>query len=153
MHIEPSTRSTKTPRQRTAKDWRPSVETAPCIIARDVMRADPDRVDSSDCLQEVLHRMRSLMVASLPVCNPQGDLFGMISYRDIGSRSSINDGALSNATAGSLAEKATVTIDVGDPVDKGMLQLMGTKQVWVVPVLDGKRLVGVIHYSDLKRYA
>ena len=153
MHIEPSTRSTKTPRQRTAKDWRPSVETPSCISARDVMRADPDRVDANDCLQEVVHRMRSLMVASLPVCNPQGDLFGMISYRDIGSRSSINDGALSNATAGSLAEKATVTIDVDDPVDKGMLQLMGTKQVWVVPVLDGKRLVGVIHYSDLKRYA
>ena len=59
---------------------------------------------------------------------------------------------MSNATAGSLAEKPTVTIDVDDPVDKGILQLMGSKQVWAVPVLDGKRLVGVIHYSDLKRY-
>jgi hypothetical protein len=29
---------------------------------------------------------------------------------------------------------------------------MGTRQVWMVPVLEGKRLVGVIHYSDLKRY-
>ena len=68
MHIEPSTRSSKTPRQRTAKDWRPSAADAePSTIARDVMRADPDRVDSNDCLQEVVHRMRSLMVASLPV--------------------------------------------------------------------------------------
>ena len=152
MHIEPSTRSTKTPRQRTAKDWRPSVEKAPCIIARDVMRAEPDRVDASDCLQEVVLRMRSLMVASLPVCNPEGDLFGMINYGDIGSRNGITDGALSTTTAGSLAEKPTVTINVDAPVDEGILQLMGSKQVWMVPVLDGRRLVGVIHYSDLKRY-
>ena len=152
MHIEPSTRPVKIQRQRTAKDWRPSVETPPCISARDVMRADPERVDANDCLQEVVHRMRSLMVASLPVCNPEGDLFGMINYGDIGSRNSISDGALSTTTAGSLAEKPTVTIDVDAPVDKGILQLMGSKQVWMVPVLEGKRLVGVIHYSDLKRY-
>ena len=152
MHIEPSTRPAKIQRQRTAEDWRPSVEKPPCISARDVMRADPDRVDANDCLQEVVHRMRSLMVASLPVCNPEGDLFGMINYGDIGSRNSINDGALSTTTAGSLAEKATVTIDVDAPVDKGILQLMGSRKVWMVPVLDGKRLVGVIHYSDLKRY-
>ena len=152
MHIEPSTRPAKIQRQRTAKDWRPSVETPPCISARDVMRADPERVDANDCLQEVVHRMRSLMVASLPVCDPEGVLFGMINYGDIGSRNSITDGALSTTTAGSLAEKPTVTIDVDAPVDKGILQLMGSKQVWMVPVLDGKRLVGVIHYSDLKRY-
>ena len=36
MHIEPSTRPAKIQRQRTAQDWRPSVEKPPCISARDV---------------------------------------------------------------------------------------------------------------------
>ena len=50
----------------------------PVDVAGDVMTGDPDRVAGSDSLIEVAGRMRSLLVAFLPVCGPDGDLQGII---------------------------------------------------------------------------
>ena len=50
-------------------------------------------------------------------------------------------------TAASLAEEPPVTIGVDDPVDH-VWQVMAGQRVWLLPVLDGRRLVGVIHYAD-----
>ena len=52
-------------------------------------------------------------------------------------------------TAASLAEEPPVTIGVDDPVDH-VWQVMAGQRVWLLPVLDGRRLVGVvIHYADI----
>ena len=47
------------------------------------MTCDPDRVAASDTLLEVASRMRSLLVAFLPVCDPDGALRGIIALRDL----------------------------------------------------------------------
>jgi CBS-domain-containing membrane protein len=39
-----------------------------------------------------------------------------------------------------------VTIGVADPVDH-VWDLMAEQRMWLLPVLDGRRLVGVIHYA------
>ncbi len=112
-------------------------------VARDVMTCDPDRVAGSDSLIEVAYTMRSLLVAFLPVCDREGDLQGIIALGDLAGVFRGADSA--GVTASTLAEPA-VTIGVGDPVDH-VSELMAGQRIWLLPVVDGHHLVGVIHYA------
>ncbi len=116
--------------------------------ARDVMTTDPDCVSHTDTVQEVAMRMRSLLVAFLPVCDEHGYLCGIVGYRDIGARARSSRGDLATVTAASVIEKAPITIGVNDPVED-VTQMMAEQRVWLLPVLDGQRLVGVIHYDNI----
>jgi len=112
-------------------------------VARDVMTCDPDRVAGSDSLIEVAYTMRSLLVAFLPVCDQSGDLQGIIA---LGALSRVVRGAdPAGVTASAFAEPA-VTIGLDDPVDH-VSELMARQRMWLLPVLDGRHLVGVIHYA------
>jgi CBS domain-containing protein len=124
----------------TCLDW-PVVH-----VARDVMTRNPDRVACSDTLMEVARRMRDLLVAFLPVCDERGYLKGIIGLRDLQRVDRSGDHA--GVTASSLAEEPPVTIGVDDPVDH-VSDLMAEQRVWLLPVLDGPRLVGVIHYASI----
>ena len=112
--------------------------------ARDVMTRDPDRVACGDTLMEVAGMMRSLLVAFLPVCDEHGDLQGIIALRDL--HHVLRPGRPTPATASSLAAEPPVTIGVNDPVDP-VWERMAEQRMWLLPVLDGRRLVGVIHYT------
>ena len=112
--------------------------------ARDVMTRDPDRVACGDTLMEVAGMMRSLLAAFLPVCDEQGDLQGIIALRDL--HHVLRPGRPTPATASSLAAEPPVTIGVNDPVDH-VWERMAEQRMWQLPVRDGRRLVGVIHYT------
>ena len=129
------------PTSKSSAAWvnRPVVD-----VARDVMVRDPDRVACSDTLMEVAGRMRSLLVAFLPVVHENGDLHGIIGLRDL--QRVVQDGHTTGVTTSSLAEEPAVTIGVDDPVDR-VSDLMAAQRLWLLPVLDGQRLVGVIHYA------
>ena len=122
----------------------PSVDRPVVDVAGDVMTRDPDRVAGSDTLLEVASRMRSLLVAFLPVCDPDGALRGIIALRDL--HRVVRGGVCTAATASSLTREPAATIGVDDPVDH-VPDLMAEWRMWLLPVLDGRRLVGVIHYA------
>ena len=117
-------------------------------IARDVMTTDPDCVSHTDTVEEVAMRMRSLLVAFLPVCDEEGYLCGIVGYRDIGAQARSARGEMASVTAASLVEKAPITIGVDDPVED-VTRMMAEQRVWLLPVVDGQRLVGVIHYDSI----
>ena len=71
-------------------------------IARDVMNTDPDCVSHTDTVEEVAMRMRSLLVAFLPVCDEDGYLCGIVGYRDIGAQARSARGEIASVTAASL---------------------------------------------------
>src|SRR5664279_4870007 len=54
----------------------------------------------------------------------------------------------SPGTARSLTRDTPFTIGIDDPVD-GIAQRMAEQKAGLLPVLDGRRLVGVIHYADM----
>ena len=117
-------------------------------IARDVMTTDPECVSHTDTVEEVAMRMRSLLVAFLPVCDEDGYLCGIVGYRDIGAQARSARGEMASVTAASLVEKAPITIGVDDPVED-VTRMMAEQRVWLLPVVDGQRLVGVIHYDSV----
>ncbi|HEY5148449.1 MAG TPA: flippase-like domain-containing protein, partial [Mycobacterium sp.] len=116
------------------------------VRAREVMTGNPDQVAPTDRWQHVARTMRTLQASTLPVCDEHGDLCGIIDYRDIGLRC-LSEGG-SAATARSLTRDTPFTIGIDDPVD-GIAQRMAEQKAWLLPVLDGRRLVGVIHYADM----
>ena len=91
-----------------------SVDRPGVDVARDVMTRDPDRVAGSDTLVEVAGRMRTLLVAFLPVCDQHGDLQGIIALQDL--QRAVRGGDPTGATAFTLAQEPPVTIGVDDPV-------------------------------------
>lgn len=115
-------------------------------VARDVMTRDPDRVECGDTLVEVARRMRNLLVAFLPVCDERGDLQGVIALRDL-----LRGGDPTRVTASSLAQQPPITIGVDDPIGHVVSDLMAAYRMWLLPVLDGPRLVGVVHYGTVRR--
>ena len=115
-------------------------------VARDVMNRDPDRVAGSDTLVEVAGRMRDLLVAFLPVCDRNGDLQGIIALRDL--HHATHRGEPSGATAARLAQEPAATIGVDDPVAHVRV-LMAEQRMWLLPVLERRRLVGVIYYGTV----
>jgi len=123
-----------------------SVDRPGVDVARDVMTRDPDRVACGDTLTQVAGRMRNLLVAFLPVCDQNGDLQGIIALRDL--QGVDQGGDPTGATAFCLAEEPAVTIGVDDPVGH-VWDLMAEQRMWLLPVLDGRRLVGVIHYANV----
>ena len=112
--------------------------------ARDVMTHKPDRVAHTDTLNEVARKMRDLMVAFLPVCGEHDELRGVIALKDL---QPLVDGGghKTSATAALLAADPPVSVGVNDPVDH-VSHLMAKHRLWLLPVLDGRRLVGVIRY-------
>ena len=113
-------------------------------VARDVMIRNPSRVAGTDTLVEVASVMRSLLVAFLPVCDINGDLLGIIALDDL-PRAVRGDNSI-GATASALAREPAVAIGVDDRVDR-VWDLMAEHGMWLLPVLDRRRLAGVIRYS------
>jgi len=114
--------------------------------AREVMTIEANSVAPGDSWQRVARNMRRFQASAVPVCDEHGELRGIIDYRDIGLRCLAAGG--SAATAASLAQEPAVTIGLDDPVED-VAQLMAQRRAWLAPVLDGRRLIGVIHYADI----
>jgi len=112
--------------------------------AAELMVRNPDRVAGDDSLIQVAGRMRSLLTAFLSVCDGAGELLGIISFRDV--HHALRDCNPIRTTAASLAAMPAVTLSVHDPVTQ-VWELMAQRRMWLLPVLDGRRLVGTIHYA------
>jgi CBS domain-containing protein len=106
------------------------------------MTRNPDRVAHTDTVNEVDRRMRNLLVAFLPVCGERDELHGIIALTDL---QRVVGGEPAGVTADSLAADPPVTVAMDAPADH-LSHLMAQHRVWLLPVLDGRRLVGVIHY-------
>src|SRR5664279_4074490 len=106
-------------------------------IAGEVMTPNPAWVSETDDLQYVASRMWDLHVLSLPVCDVNGELRGLITYRDINLRSLTDGGDPATATASSLYPGWCATIGVDDPFDSTWWLGSG-HEAGLLPVLDGQ---------------
>lgn len=117
--------------------------------ARDVMTTRPDRVTTTDSLDEVAHRMREPLVPFAPVYDEHEELHGIITQADV--RPTIGGGRHpASLPAAERARDPAVSDRVNDPIEI-LPRLMAEHRVWRLPVLDGRCLVGVIRYRPLLR--
>jgi CBS domain-containing protein len=84
----------------------------------------------------------------LPVIDDAGRVVGLLSHRDVCVAASSHDRPLSALTVSDAMSTDVVVCAPGDSLATAE-QLMGTRQVRRLPVVDEGRLVGILSVNDL----
>ncbi len=116
--------------------------------ARQIMHLGAECVSADDAVIAAAKRMRDSHVGALPICGADGKLRGIITDRDIVVRCVAEGFDPHVLTAGELALGTPVWVDA-DADETEVLQTMEKHKIRRVPVLDERRLVGMISEADL----
>ncbi|MFD8496772.1 CBS domain-containing protein [Amycolatopsis sp. NPDC059657] len=120
-------------------------------VAREIMHTGADCVGVHETLEAAAERMRQLDVGALPICGDDDRLHGIITDRDIVIKCVARGGSPHTMTAGELAQGTPYVVQAGADVDE-VLTVMEQHRVRRVPVLEDRRLVGMISEADLARH-
>lgn len=119
--------------------------------AGDIMHRGAQWIPAHETLDRAAQLMRELNVGALPISDENERLCGILTDRDIvvGCVAMGHDPA--RVTAGEMAKGTPRWIEADAGVDE-VLHEMRTHQIRRLPVIDGKRLVGMISEADLARH-
>jgi CBS domain-containing protein len=118
--------------------------------ARDIMHAGAECIGQNQTLTDAARMMRDLGVGALPICGDDDRLHGIITDRDIVIKCIAEGADPATMTAEELAQGKPIFVDADTDVAE-VLGLMGLRQVKRLPVVDNRRLVGMISEADLAR--
>lgn len=114
-----------------------------------VMTKDVRHCKSSETLAECSRKMSELDVGSMPVVDPQGNLVGIITDRDITIRAVANDVDVTEAPVGDYVSTPVITVSAETEMGEAA-SLMSEKQIRRLPVVDNEGvLIGIITLGDL----
>ncbi|GHE44363.1 hypoxic response protein 1 [Streptomyces cellulosae] len=119
--------------------------------AGDIMHRGAQWIPAHETLDRAAQLMRELNVGALPISDENERLCGILTDRDIvvGCVAMGHDPA--KVTAGEMAQGTPRWIESDADVDD-VLTEMRTHQIRRLPVIDDKRLVGMISEADLARH-
>ncbi|KZM69897.1 CBS domain-containing protein [Nocardia terpenica] len=118
--------------------------------ARELMSADVVCARSSDTVLQAARTMAETGVGALPICGEDGKLKGMLTDRDIVVKVVAQRNDPIGVMAGELAEGVPFVVQAGDDVTE-VLTAMAEHRVRRIPVLEDKKLVGIIAQADVAR--
>ncbi|ADG89968.1 putative signal transduction protein with CBS domains [Thermobispora bispora DSM 43833] len=118
--------------------------------ARDVMHRGVQCVGEHDSLRRAAQMMRDLNVGALPICGEDDRLKGIITDRDIVVKCCAEGVDLDRTTVGQCAQGSLIWVDAQCSVEEA-LQKMEQHQIKRLPVIENKRLVGMISEADLAK--
>ncbi len=118
--------------------------------ARDIMSEDCTCAGENDTVAEAAKKLAELNVGSMPICGEDDRLKGMITDRDIVVKvlAQGKDPASTKAGEVGAGDGKTITIGADDSIEQ-TLRTMIEHKVRRLPVIDGKRLVGIISQADV----
>ncbi|MER5254733.1 MULTISPECIES: CBS domain-containing protein [unclassified Streptomyces] len=116
--------------------------------AGDIMHRGAQWIPAHETLDRAAQLMRQLDVGALPISDENERLCGILTDRDIVVGCVAMGHDPSRVTAGDMAKGTPRWIDSGADVDE-VLQEMQGNQIRRLPVIENKRLVGMISEADL----
>jgi CBS domain-containing protein len=118
--------------------------------ARDIMSTDCTCVGENETVLDASKRLAELDVGSLPICGEDNRLKGMLTDRDIVVKVLAKGKDPSSTKAGELGQgdSKTVTIGADDSIDEALRTMIDHK-VRRLPVIDGRKLVGIVSQADV----
>jgi CBS domain-containing protein len=118
--------------------------------ARDIMTPDPECIGENDSVLDAAKRLAELDVGAMPICGEDDRLKGMLTDRDIVVKVLAQGKDPASTRAGELGQGdgQTVTIGADDSVDEALRTMIDHK-VRRLPVIDGRRMVGIISQADI----
>lgn len=120
--------------------------------ARDIMSTDCTVIRENDTVLDAAKLLARHGVGALPICGEDDRLKGMLTDRDIVTKvlAAGNDPAQVRAGELGQGDGQTATIGADDSLEE-VLRTMADHQVRRLPVIDGKKLVGIIAQADVAR--
>jgi CBS domain-containing protein len=118
--------------------------------ARDVMSSDCTCIGENDSVLDAAKRLADKDVGSLPICGEDDRLKGMLTDRDIVVKVLAKGKDPASVKAGELGQgdSETVTVGADDSIDEALRTMIDHK-VRRLPVIDGKRMIGIISQADI----
>jgi len=118
--------------------------------ARDIMSDDCTCIGENDSVIDAAKQLSQLNVGSMPICGEDDRLKGMLTDRDIVVKVLAEDKDPASVKAGELGQGdgKTVTIGADDPIDQALRTMIDHK-VRRLPVIDDRKLVGIISQADI----
>jgi CBS domain-containing protein len=114
------------------------------------MSTDCTCIGENETLLDAARKLADLDVGALPICGEDDRLKGMLTDRDIVVKALAKGKDPESTRAGELGQgdSKTVTIGADDSIDEALRTMIDHK-VRRLPVIDGKRLVGIISQADV----
>lgn len=119
--------------------------------AKDIMHEGAQWITRDETLSRAAQVMQMLDVGALPVSDDNGRLCGIITDRDIVVKCLARGQDPDKATAGDLCEGTPRWIDAEADVED-VLHEMESHRIRRLPVIENKRLVGMISEADVARH-
>ncbi|MGW2935150.1 CBS domain-containing protein [Streptomyces sp. NPDC055722] len=119
--------------------------------AGDIMHRGAQWIPAHETLDRAAQLMRELNVGALPISDENERLCGILTDRDIVVGCVAMGHDPSRVTAGDMAQGTPRWIDADANVDE-VLSEMEEHKIRRLPVIENKRLVGMISESDLARH-
>jgi CBS domain-containing protein len=114
---------------------------------RDAMTERVTTASPETTLEEIASMMKSEDTGAIPVVD-DGELVGIVTDRDIVIRCVADGGDPSDMTAEELVSENLETIDPDSDLDEA-IELMSTKQIRRLPVVENGELVGILSIGDI----
>jgi CBS domain-containing protein len=111
-----------------------------------VMNTDLFTVGKKDSLELVINMMKWKNIHHMPVINEKKNLVGLLSWADV--KNHIDEIEESTKCVQNFMKDDLITITIDKSLDEAK-QLMATNKINCLPVVKGKKLVGILTTNDL----
>ncbi|MET9347327.1 CBS domain-containing protein [Streptomyces termitum] len=116
--------------------------------AKDIMHPGAEWIPAHETLDRAAQMMRNLNVGALPVADENERLCGIVTDRDIVVRCVAMGHDPAKVTCSEIVQGTPRWIDSGADVG-AVLEEMQSHQIRRLPVIENKRLIGMISEADL----
>jgi CBS domain-containing protein len=105
-------------------------------------------VGPNETVVEAIHKLVEHDRGSIPVCNENGELVGIITERDIVRKCFVRSDALASIK---IEEVMTKDVAIGTPEDDldYAISVMKQKRIRHIPIVDSQKVVGIVSMRDL----
>jgi CBS domain-containing protein len=119
--------------------------------AREIMTPQAEIASRDITIEEAAAKMTKFDIGALPVCDADGHLEGMITDRDITVKVVAAGRDPRSTKVGDISSAdEVVTIGADDSLEEA-LQAMKQHAVRRLPVIDGRKLVGIVSQADIAK--
>ncbi len=119
--------------------------------ARDLMNQPVLGAAKTATARDVATKMLSGGFSGMPITNPDGSLVGIVTEMDL-IRALRTGKSLDTTPATDIMTSDVITVDVDDPAEE-VMDILDSKHIIRVPVLENGQLVGIISRPDVLRAA
>lgn len=114
----------------------------------DIMTKDVIKISAEESVEVAARTLTHYNIGALPVCDTHGKVCGMVTDRDLVIRCMAANKPAADTTVRQVMTNQLISVKPGDDVTDAA-QLMGSKQIRRLPVVEQGRLCGMISLGDI----